>query len=343
MSVPRGLLVGLLLALRSSVEGAGGPQARGVSGAVGQDVVLTLHGFQLSGGDVDEVRWEKGGALVARRRGERTTRQRPAYEVLPDGSLRIRGLEPGDGAAYHVLLYNLNGTQVFHGAVHLTVLEMVSKPIISWNCSNATLTCKLLRGTDAQLKLCQKQNCHYTDTQLIRYTWAKLDAPFNCTARNGVSEQATETTVHCPATDRALYICLVAGVCGGGLALACVGLLVFHVNKKRKQRSRRNDEELEIGERRTASRERQPGPCPLSTPPRSPGASRPPPPPAPRLQAPSYRPPPPSHRVQHQQQKRPRPAGLQAPQQRGPPLPRPRGHPEPPPRATQGSLAAPSL
>ncbi|XP_069862531.1 T-cell surface antigen CD2 isoform X2 [Dipodomys merriami] len=344
MGAPRGLLAGLLLALHISVLGSASHEVPVVSAAEGQDVVLDLQGFAWRN-DVAEVLWEKEGTLVAQRKGEQVVGWQQAYEVLSHGGLRIRQLFANHSAVYKVLLYNVHGAQVFHGAVRLRVLKKVSKPTISWDCSNATLTCELLRGTDAQLKLCQKQKCYYTDTQaLIRYTWANLDAPFKCTARNSVSEEAMEATVHCPATDRARFICLVGGIGGGGLVLAiCVGLLILCVSKRRKRRSRRNEEELEMIVHRTTSREGGHRPCQTSsTSPPPPEASGPPLPPAPRRQAPRAQPPLPDLRTQHLQKKRPSPSSMQAPQQRGLPLPRPRVQPEPPRRAAEGATAASS-
>ncbi|XP_048205928.1 T-cell surface antigen CD2 [Perognathus longimembris pacificus] len=347
MSFPRGLLAGLLLAFHFSVGGAAAPDTRVISAAVGKDVVLDLPDFQGSVDDVDDIRWEKEGALAAQRLGEHmvaVARGRPAHKVLSDGRLRISQLGPNDSADYRVLLYNRSGTQVFCGAVRLRILETVSKPVISWDCGHATLTCEILRGTDAHLKLCQKQKCNQTDTQmLIQYTWTSLDTPFKCTAQNAVSQEATEATIHCPGLDRALYICLVVGVCAGGLVLvACVGLLVLRVRRKRRQRSQKSDEELETKAHRTMSQQRGQGPCLPSTSPPHLDASRPPPPPAPRCQAPGYQPPPRGHHAQHQPQKRPLPSGTQVPQQKGPPLPRPRVQPEPPRGTGKGTRTASS-
>lgn len=83
--------------------------------------------------------------------------------------------------------------------------ERVSKPEISWNCTNRILICKVTNGTNPNLTLYEGQR-HIQDGQkVIEYKWAtKQNALFKCTATNTFSEETSEVDLTCPGTWQAL-------------------------------------------------------------------------------------------------------------------------------------------
>lgn len=83
--------------------------------------------------------------------------------------------------------------------------ESVSKPEISWNCTNTTLTCKVTNGTDPKLKLYQGQRYIKEGQKFIEYRWtSKRNALFKCTATNAVNEEISVADLTCPGTWQAL-------------------------------------------------------------------------------------------------------------------------------------------
>nr|XP_044993918.1 T-cell surface antigen CD2 [Jaculus jaculus] len=214
----------------------------------------------------------------------------------------------------------------------LSTKEMVSTPKFSWNCSNATLTCEVMKGAALELTLHQNgKRLTSSQQKVIRHRWINVNDPFKCTATNSVSKEYNTTTVSCP--ERGLKIYLIAGTCAGGLLLLVfVALLIVCISKRKKQNRPRDGEELEIKAFRTTPGEKRPKPHQIpAAASQNPAAPQAPPPPGHCPQVPPGRGPlPRSHRVQHPQRRRPPPPGTQVYQQKGPPLPRPRAQPNPP-------------
>ncbi|XP_008832260.1 T-cell surface antigen CD2 [Nannospalax galili] len=335
------ILSGFLLIFSLSTTGEASEDSRIIWGALDHNINLDIPDFQLTD-VIDEIRWEKGKSMIANFKKETSTSSHnTTYEVLRNGTLRIKQLRRDDNDTYDVIVYDTNGTSMLHKSFELRILEKVSEPKISWECSNTTLTCEVMKGTDFELKLCQEKCLNRSHQRIISHKWKNLDAPFRCTASNRVSEKSITVDVSCSV--KGLHFYFILGTCVGGLLLVVFAvLLIFYVYKKKKQNSRRKDEELEIkAPPRVSSRERgppKPHPIPAAAP-QNPAASQVPPPPSHRPQAPDHRPLPPSHRVQHHHKKRTSPSGTQVHQQKGPPLPRPRVQAKPPCEASEDALS----
>ncbi|XP_062961888.1 T-cell surface antigen CD2 [Cynocephalus volans] len=356
MSLPCKILASFLLIFNFSAKGAVAENIIVVWGALDQDVNLNIPNFQMSD-NIEDIRWDRepNKTKVAQFKTSKGTYQlNKTYELLANGTLKIKHLERNYNNNYKVSIYNKEGRNVLEKTFDLRIQEMVSKPSISWNCVNTTLTCKVVKGTDLELNLYQSgKHIGKGHQKVITKKWtSNLKMTFKCTASNNVSEEFSVVTINCSA--KGLDVYLITGVSGGGILLMVfVVLLIFYISKRKKQNSRRNDEELEIRAHRvtTEERGRKPHECPASTP-QNAAASQPPPPPGHRSQAPGHRsqppghrsqapghhPLPPGHRVQHQQRKRPPPpSGTQVHQQKGPPLPRPRVQPKPPQETLENS------
>ncbi|XP_031230847.1 T-cell surface antigen CD2 [Mastomys coucha] len=307
-------------------------------GVLGHGVTLNIPNFEMND-YIDEVRWERGSTLVAEfKRKETPVFKSEVFEVLTNGSLKIKKpMMRNDSDTYKVVVYFTNGTVKLEKSLDLRILEMVSKPVISWECPNTTLTCEVSEGTDFELKLYQgKKLLKSLHQKSMSYQWTNLRAPFKCEVMNGVSKESKTEVVNCSEKGLPLYVIIGAGA--GGLLLVLFGaLFIFCICKRKKLNRRRKDEELEIKASRPSTVER--GPKPHSTPAAAaqiPAASQAPPPPG-------HRPLPPSHRTrEHQQRKRPPPSGTQVHQQKGPPLPRPRVQPKPPCVSGDVSLPPPN-
>uniref|UniRef100_A0A8C6EV07 CD2 molecule n=1 Tax=Marmota marmota marmota TaxID=9994 RepID=A0A8C6EV07_MARMA len=322
------ILVGFLLIFNFPNPGSVSKAIKIVCSDLDREINLDIPNFQMRDA-IDDIRWDKEGIMVAQFRRQATF---PAetYEILANGTLKIKHLKGYYNSTYNVVVYDTDGKRVLEQSFDLRILEVVSTPKISWDCHSTNLTCEVIKGTNPELILYQNgKRLTQGHLKVIRYQLTNLNAAFKCTASNGVSEESTMAAISC--SGEGLNIYLVAGVCAGGLLLFFVALLIFYVSKRKKQNSRRNDEELEVKAHRTTSEDRSPKPNQISTsPPPNPAVSQPPPPPGHRVQTPGPRPLPPGHRVQHQPQKRAPPSGTQVRQQRGPPLPRPRVQPKPP-------------
>lgn len=321
------ILASFLLLFSVSSRGAVSGDSVTILGALGRDFNLTIPGFQMTD-DIDEVRWKKGKTLVAEfKRKTESLGKSKAFEILTNGALQIKKLKKDDSGTYNVIVYDTNGHSRLEKTFELKILEMVSKPVISWECSSTTVTCNITEGTEVELRLEQGRK-HLISLQksTVSHKWTSLNAPFTCTAANRVSKESTTATVT-GCSDRGLHLYYIAGACSGGLLLVVLGaLLIFCICKRRKQNRRRKDEELEIKAPRTSTVERGPKsyPTPAAAS-QNPVASQAPPPPS------HHRPLPPSHRTREpQHKKRPPPSGTQVHQQKGPPLPRPRVQPKPP-------------
>ncbi|XP_061042101.1 T-cell surface antigen CD2 isoform X2 [Eubalaena glacialis] len=309
-------------------------------GRLDHDINLDIPDFQMNDGIAD-TRWDKNKIKIAQLKQDKPPYQiTDTYVMLKNGTLKIKALKRNDSDVYTVSVYDSNGKNILEKAFDLKIQEVVSKPVISWSCTNRTLICEVAKGSDPKLKLfLNETSIKESHQKVITHKWnSKWTASFNCVASNNVSAQKSTVTISC--SEKGLDIYLIIGICGGGTVfLVFVALLVFYISKRKKQRSKRNDEELAIRGKRVTPEERgwKPHQIPGSTP-QNPAMSQTPPIPGHRSQAPARRPRPPGPRVQHQQKKRPPPTlGKQVHQQKGPPLPKPRVQMKPPCEAEENS------
>ncbi|XP_053746728.1 T-cell surface antigen CD2 [Panthera pardus] len=328
-----------LLIFVFSIQGAAPANDDIVWGTLGQDINLDIPGFQMI--NIDDIHWEKGKKKVVRFQiSNKPKNPDEKYNVSVNGTLKIKHLMLEDSDTYKVVIYDKDGKNALEKTFQLKIQEKVSTPNIDWNCINKTLVCKISNGTDPELKLyVNGTSIKPVSSKFSTYRFInKRKILVNCTAENKVSKESDVKMITC--SEKGLDLYFIIGVCGGStLFVIFMVLLIFYINKRKKQNSRKNDEELEIRACRLTTKKRGPKPCqvPGSTP-QSPAASRPPPPPSHRPQAPGHRPPPPGHRAQHnQQRKAPPPPATQVYQQKGPPLPRPRVQPKAPRGATGNS------
>ncbi|KAM5201618.1 T-cell surface antigen CD2 [Hipposideros larvatus] len=338
MSFACQILASFLLMLSFSTTGEA-PGNITVYGILDQDINLDISDSQMNE-DFGDIQWEKDGARIARRKNNQTDLQKDKYQLFNNATLKIKHLKRNDSSNYKAKIYSETGKHIIEKTFDLKIVEAVSKPVISWSCTNTTLTCEVKKGTDYKLRLYRNRINIKEDHKIIVYKWKNVNELYNCIASNEANEENDTVTITCSGK---VDIYLIVGICAAGITFFIfVALLIVYISKRKKQHRRRDGEELDIRVHRITSEERtqKPHQIPGSAP-QNPAVSQPPPPPGHRTQAPGHRPPPPGHRVQHQQQqqqKRPLPPhGTQGHQQKGPPLPRPRVQPKPPRGFTENS------
>ncbi|KAM9242758.1 T-cell surface antigen CD2 [Dugong dugon] len=343
MNLPCKIVASFLLICNIPAKGAFLAEGNITWGILDHDINLTISDFPMND-SIDDIRWyiaQTKTKIGQFRKGKDIYQLNETYHIFSDGTLQIKNLTRNSNGIYQVVLFDIHGKNVLERTIDLRIRDMVSKPVISWNCINRTLTCEVMNGSDTELKLyLNKKHVNTSHQNIITHEWPNyLNPSFSyCVAKTKVLEETSVANISC--TENGLNTSLIISITGGGIILIIfVALLIFCISNKRKQSTRRNDEELEIRAHRvtTEERVRKPHQIPGSTS-QKPAVSQPPPPPSHRSQARGHRPPPPGHRVQHQQQKRPPPpSGTQVHQQKGPPLPRPRVQQKPLPGAAENS------
>ncbi|XP_007452700.1 PREDICTED: T-cell surface antigen CD2 [Lipotes vexillifer] len=333
MSLMCKILASFLLIFAVSTKGEVPENTKVIWGCLDRDINLDIPDFQMND-RVADIRWDRNKIKIAQLKQDKPPYQiTDTYVMLKNGTLKIKALKRNDSDVYKVSVYDSNGKNILEKAFDLKIQELVSKPVISWSCTNRTLICEVAKGSDPKLKLfLNETHIKESHQKVITHKWnSKWTASFNCVASNNVGAQTSTVTISC--SEKGLDIYLIIGICGGGTVfLVFVALLIFYISKRKKQRSRRNDEEMEIRGKRVTPEERgwKPHQIPGSTP-QTPAMSQTPPIPGHRSQAPAHRPRPPGPRVQHHQKKRPPPTlGQQIHPQKGPPLPKPRVQTKPP-------------
>ncbi|XP_020858358.1 T-cell surface antigen CD2 isoform X1 [Phascolarctos cinereus] len=317
-----------------------------VWGILTKSISLDIPDF-LKDQDKDDIRWFKGPTLIAKvnqNGGNHSFYLRDTiYEIFPNGTLKIKELEKNSEQNYKVSVYHKNGTNLLEKVLTLHVMEAVSKPEMTWNCTERIVICEVQRGTDAELTLFEngtqplKMGTVKKEGMRLKYTWPKKYPPrkeFKCVAKNPVSEEWIVGQTPC--TVKVWNIYHILSICGGVIILLIfltLAISCFLRRKKQKKKPNVTDQNLEIKisrvkEERGRKLHQSPGHHPQlagGRHPQQPGGHRPQAP-GQHLQVPGRCPPVPGHRPQ-QQQKRPSP---KVQKQTGPPLPRPRNQQKPP-------------
>ncbi|XP_043860704.1 T-cell surface antigen CD2 isoform X2 [Dromiciops gliroides] len=316
-----------------------------VWGILTQSISLDIPDF-LKDWEVDEIRWLKGTSVIAttKKKGKNLVKNETIYEIFSNGTLRINNLEKDSEHSYKLAVYHHNGTNLLEKVLTLHVMEAVSKPTMTWNCTKRSIICEVQNRTDAELTLFDngtqplKKGTVKKEGLSLKYTWQGLPPrEFKCVVKNQVSEEWAVGQNPCTATVLDIYHIL--SICGGGVILLIfLALLISCCLRRKKQNKKTNDQNLDINIPRLNMEERgrkSPGHHPQlagGRHPQQPGGRRPQTPchhpqaPGHRLQVPGHCPPAAGHRPQPQQ-KRPSP---KVQQQTGPPLPRPRNQQRPP-------------
>ncbi|KAM8999137.1 T-cell surface antigen CD2 isoform X1 [Sarcophilus harrisii] len=321
-----------------------------VWGMLTKSISLDIPNF-LNYQNVDDIRWFKGQTLIAKIKlnGEenKPLGENTDYEIFKNGTLKIKKLEKDSGQEYKVSVYDKDGKNLLDKILILHVIEAVSKPEITWNCTEKIVTCEVRNESDAELTLFDnetqplKKGTLKTEKMRLKYTWKYLPLKeFKCVVKNRVSEDWAVSQNPCTGVqltvEKTLNIYHILGICGGGIILSIfVVLLIFYFLRRKKQ----NDQNVEMNISRVKVEGR--GQKLPQSPghhlqphggrhPQQPGGHRPQAPgyhpqgPGHRLQVPGHSPAVPGHRPQPQQKRSPK-----VKQQTGPPLPRPRNQQKP--------------
>ncbi|XP_059863013.1 T-cell surface antigen CD2 isoform X2 [Delphinus delphis] len=207
MSLTCKILTSFLLIFTVSTKGEVSENTEVIWGCLDHDINLDIPGFQMND-RVADTRWDKNKIKIAQLKQHKPPYQiTDTYVMLKNGTLKIKALKRNDSDVYTVSVYDLNGKNILEKAFDLKVQEMVSKPVISWSCTNRTLICEVAKGSDPQLKLfINETRIKESHQKVITYKLkSKRTESFNCVASNNVGAQTSTVTISCSG-DSAWYV-----------------------------------------------------------------------------------------------------------------------------------------
>ncbi|XP_022439678.1 T-cell surface antigen CD2 isoform X2 [Delphinapterus leucas] len=207
MSLTCKILTSFLLIFAVSTKGEVSENTEVIWGCLDHDINLDIPGFQMND-RVADTRWDKNKIKIAQLKQDKPPYQiTDTYVMLKNGTLKIKALKRNDSDVYTVSVYDLNGKNILEKAFDLKIQEMVSKPVISWSCTNRTLICEVAKGSDPKLKLfLNETRIKESHQKAITHKWnSKWTASFNCVASNNVGAQTSTVTISCSG-DSAWYV-----------------------------------------------------------------------------------------------------------------------------------------
>ncbi|XP_036724488.1 T-cell surface antigen CD2 isoform X2 [Balaenoptera musculus] len=207
MSLTCKILASFLLIFAVSTKGEVSENTKVIWGRLDHDINLDIPGFQMNDGIAD-TRWDKNKIKIAQLKQDKPPYQiTDTYVMLKNGTLKIKALKRNDSDVYTVSVYDSNGKNILEKAFDLKIQEVVSKPVISWSCTNRTLICEVAKGSDPKLKLfLNETRINESHQKIITHKWnGKWTASFNCVASNNVSAQKSTVTISCSG-DSAWYM-----------------------------------------------------------------------------------------------------------------------------------------
>ncbi|XP_007169385.1 T-cell surface antigen CD2 isoform X2 [Balaenoptera acutorostrata] len=207
MSLTCKILASFLLIFAVSTKGEVSENTKVIWGRLDHDINLDIPGFQMNDGIAD-TRWDKNKIKIAQLKQDKPPYQiTDTYVMLKNGTLKIKALKRNDSDVYTVSVYDSNGKNILEKAFDLKIQEVVSKPVISWSCTNRTLICEVAKGSDPKLKLfLNETRIKESHQKVITHKWnSKWTASFNCMASNNVSAQKSTVTISCSG-DSAWYM-----------------------------------------------------------------------------------------------------------------------------------------
>ncbi|XP_075396604.1 T-cell surface antigen CD2 [Tenrec ecaudatus] len=236
MLLPCNILASVLLLCNCAAKGAASETVKNILGILDRDVTLDIPGFKMDK-SISDIRWYKGESKnrIAVLKDQKAFLEKE-YELLQNGSLRIKNLTEDFNDIYKVEVYGTNGKNLMERKISLTVLEMVSMPEISWDCVNTSLTCKVMKGSELELQLLQNGIVVKKEVmqKVITFNWHRnQDMSFTCTATNQVSREDSVVNFSC--TEKNLNLYIIFSIIGGGvLVFVLLAMLIFCINKKGK-------------------------------------------------------------------------------------------------------------
>ncbi|KAJ8266727.1 hypothetical protein GJAV_G00134020 [Gymnothorax javanicus] len=142
--------------------------------------------------------WKLNSTDIFRRR--QTVRFGKPEDVTFDGWLQLKNLKTNDSGEYRGELYDVDGKLCGSASERLCVIERVSKPTVTYACSNATVT---LNCNSEQWRIKWSENGKLVYTDLGKtVTLPRLPDhrdTYSCKAWNQVSqEESDNATILCP-------------------------------------------------------------------------------------------------------------------------------------------------
>ncbi|XP_074044638.1 T-cell surface antigen CD2 isoform X3 [Macrotis lagotis] len=213
-----------------------------VWGILAQSISLDIPDLP-KGQEIDDIRWSEGQTLIGKVSSDKvTTGKNTNYEIFINGTLKIRELKAVSEQNYTVSVYNKNGKNLLKKTLTLNVMEAVSKPEMTWNCTLKSIFCVTQNGTNPEMTLYingthpLKKGTLTKEGLKLKYTWEDpLPREFKCVVKNKVSEEWVVGQPSCSV--RVLDIYHILSICGGGVILLIFLTLLISCCLRRKRQS----------------------------------------------------------------------------------------------------------
>ncbi|XP_072500567.1 T-cell surface antigen CD2 isoform X2 [Notamacropus eugenii] len=219
-----------------------------VWGVLNQSILLNIPDLPKDQ-DKHDIRWYEGSTLIAKGNVNipKANHESHNYEIFPNGTLKIKKLQKTSEQNYKVSVYDKNGRNVLEKELTLHVIEAVSKPEMTWNCTEGSIICEVHNGTNAELILFDngtqplKMGNLNKEGMRLKYTWPKNDPlprEFKCVLKNQASEEWIVDQTPC--TEKVWNIYHILSICGGGIILLIFLTLLISCLLRRKKQNKTN-------------------------------------------------------------------------------------------------------
>ncbi|XP_061105668.1 T-cell surface antigen CD2-like [Conger conger] len=188
--------------------------------AVGESLTIDIQGRKSCNGE-SALTWKLNSTDIFRKRRDVISLGK-SLNVMADGSLRFVELRTLDSGEYKAELFDSDGAQCGHAAVNLCVIERVSRPSVTQECSQDGVTLACSAGK-AEISWSRDGHVIGAGVTLTVPGRPDHDAKYSCTAWNKASvARSDDLTIHCAVQLSATVMPRNQGVKeGGAVTILC--------------------------------------------------------------------------------------------------------------------------
>ncbi|XP_066562628.1 T-cell surface antigen CD2 isoform X1 [Amia ocellicauda] len=197
--------------------------------------------------NTDDIIWKDQSQRLVRRKNMKVSDLREYVNIDQNASLLLNFLKKTDEKIYTAEVFNEAGKRVHKINIPLKVVESVSKPYLTIDCSTKTISCGARSIDEGTLELELNGKSLNISSGNVTYNVKEQYAhspKITCIAKNCASVEKNETEMKCVGSDNKedkilgldfwTFIAVIAGI--GALILVVISvLLVCHCKKRRNQ------------------------------------------------------------------------------------------------------------